>query len=76
MGARCIRHIGEELRFLRAMLGTVRHVGAEIVNLPLLRDRQVQRIVAAWMAKLFLSCILLSRQRLRGVIIGDGVPNK
>jgi hypothetical protein len=28
-------HIGQELRFLRTMLGTVTHVGAEIVDLPL-----------------------------------------
>jgi hypothetical protein len=38
------RHIGQKRRFFRAMLRALGHVGGEIVHLPFLGDRQVQRI--------------------------------
>src|SRR5271156_3681835 len=35
-------HIGQELRLLRTMIGALRHVSAEVVNLPVIRDGEVE----------------------------------
>ena len=38
------RHVFEELRVFGAVLGIVRHIGGEVVNLPMAGDGDVQRV--------------------------------
>ena len=38
------RHIGQEFRFFGAVFDAICHVGAEVVDLPVLRDGQMERI--------------------------------